>query len=381
MIENPTVSNASIQGAELGLYLRDSHWRRQVEVKGRLERWLAPRQAATVLIPLNPSAPDYVELLTIAIDTIASCVALAAADLIRQILQRRSDVIRLTADVAIAPDGSVPLDEALRLIRSGYEMVEASALARIEPRAYWVGHRPDQAYTFMRSVRIGLTRPGSYVVPVVVPLPSPDQTGLAMQNEDPFERLVTRTVVAALDAAITAARDSAASDFRPFLAAIARGVNANLCDAIGDLIEIPDLESLRVEASWSESAGLSAPAGTKSSVVIPRELLPQFRAAATFLRPKELPREVRIVGVIEHLDRAENENEGTIGIKARVDDEQRMLYVDLPLDTYLEAVRAHERSALVACTGTLVRQGRRRSLDPVERFDVLETLDIPSSSS
>jgi hypothetical protein len=124
---------------------------------------------------------------------------------VRQILLRRSDVIRLTAEVVIASDGSVPLDDALRLIRSGYEIVEASALARVEPRAYWVGHRPDQAYNFMRSVRIGLTQPGSYAVPVVVPLPGSNQTGLALEHEDPFERLVTRTVVTALDAAVTAA--------------------------------------------------------------------------------------------------------------------------------------------------------------------------------
>jgi hypothetical protein len=89
---------------------------------------------------------------------------------------------------------------------------------------------------------------------------------------------------------------------------------------------------------------------------------------------------VRIVGVIEHLDRPENDTDGTIGIKARVDDEQRMVYVDLPVETPLEAVRAHERSAVVSCTGTLVRQGRRRSLDPVTRFDVLEMLDLPPSS-
>jgi hypothetical protein len=66
-----------------------------------------------------------------------------------------------------------------------------------------------------------------------------------------------------------------------------------------------------------------------------------------------------------------------VGIRASIDGESRLVYVDLPEDLYTRAVRAHERRDLVICRGILRRVGRRRSMTNVSYLGAETALTLP----
>jgi hypothetical protein len=331
---------------------------------------------------MDQRAPDYPQLLGSALQSVASVLGFSPDDAVRRILLERADVVSFEVQMESAPDGTIPLTDGRRLIMAGYDTLEAAALAQGIRRSYWRGRRPQRTVDFMERIRLGLPRLGSYVVPVVVPLSiagtlersiAGSGAPLALEGEDPYERSVTRTLATAVLAAKAAADESTAGDLRPFQDAVAAGVSANLCAALGSTRDVPSLEGIEVEVNWAQRSDVVAP-GASVSISIPRPILARFAEAAIYLGPKETDREELISGKIEHLDHAEGDQEGTIGIRASVDGISRMVWVELPLDDYHRAVRAHDENLDVVCRGTLVAYGPRRMLESLSVFLVQPTL-------
>ena len=343
----------------------------------RLKRWapIKSRDQRSVLVPLLEKAPDYHDLLAAAFEAAAMLLGTSVAEIVRRVFLARADVVEVTAEVEPAVDGTVPILDGLRVIQSGFDLLEASSLAHGERRAYWGGPRPRQTVRLMERIRLGVPQVGSYVIPVVVPLtlPVPTPSNLSIGAGDPYERSVTRTLATALLAARSAAEESRPGDLRPFQDAVAQGVSANLCAAIGDLANVASLTGVRFSVDWAHIADL-VPPPSSVPVHIPRALLPVLADGAAFLTPKDADRQVSLVGQVEHLDRAEDELEGTIGIRTSIDGESRMVYLDLSEDLYSRAVQAHDHRNLVLCRGVLHRQGRRRSMTNVSYLTIEDVL-------
>jgi hypothetical protein len=272
-----------------------------------------------------------------------------------------SDVIRVRiADDDLA-DGSIPIEEHTRTSQKVRDMMMAAACTAIERRAVWHKRKPDLALAYLRSVRIGQTERGSYVLTVISRVPPMLRSGhlpFEEEPEDPFERKVTRGLADALLAIKQAAEGSAADgSVDAFEAAVPLGVTANLCDAVAGLSSDDDSDrSVEFAFSWSRSRPVTE--GQVSSIVLPSDRVPFVREAGRLLRKRSPIEDFALQGPVVKLERAEGSPVGWVTVLGIVDNEPKHVRVQLPEREYARAVDAHRNAQAVSCTGRLVREGR-----------------------
>ena len=225
----------------------------------------------TVLVPASTRFADYpIRILQLAEivgrtedrrpSAVLADLSLAAVDLIR---------VRLPG---VHDDQSLALDAGVDLLAGSRKLLFAAACAAVRPQRQFRAGRHERPSTYIASVRLGQTEPGSFVVNLRVPvspsLAEPDQAHLFAP---PFERRANRTLVAGLRAAREATDLVSRGDHvRAFERRVLDGVSANLCTAAAGLIDVGG--GLEVAVSWA----LTLPA---------REEHDERRATVTFQPP------------------------------------------------------------------------------------------------
>jgi len=168
-----------------------------------------------------------------------------AATVMRQV---RVDVTDLVATGS--RDDSIPLDTAS----------SAATTARQE-RAQIAGNYSRVGDQVVREMRMGHTRSGSFVIPILVTLSAPlvpsqplilsESTHRALAPE-PFERRVTRTFAQSLQAVrdiiVSPARVPSSDDLR---AAVEVGLSREFCQAVAKVLLLPAVAQFRATFSWA----------------------------------------------------------------------------------------------------------------------------------
>ena len=204
----------------------------------------------TVLVPASIRFADYpIRILQLAEivgrtedrrpSAVLADLSLAAVDLIRVRLPRTYD------------DHSLALDSGVDLLSGSRKLLLAAACSALRPQRRFRAGSHERASTYIASVRLGQTEPGSFVVnlrvPVAPSLAEPDQTHLFAP---PFERRANRKLVAGLRAAREATDLVNRGDhIRAFDQRVPDGVSANLCTAAAELIDVGG--GLEVSVSWA----------------------------------------------------------------------------------------------------------------------------------
>ena len=178
------------------------------------------------------------------------------------------DVLTILQDISISeydlirvrlidPAGSrsVPVADGVSLFQESRNLLLAAACSASRPqRAYRAGRIQD-ASDYMTTVRLGQTEIGSYIVRLLSPVP-PNLLGQAdfstRMPPEPFSRKVTRKLVSGLrsvrEAVTSADRGSGISAFERN---VSRGVSANLCDALANILHVENRQHVDITVSWS----------------------------------------------------------------------------------------------------------------------------------
>src|SRR5262249_39106110 len=147
---------------------------------------------------------------------------------------------------------------------------------------------------FLDGLRLGHTERGSFVIPVISPLGTVRAPAdeVVPRTDEPFGRFATVGLSSALTAVEIALRESRRTDdLRPFANAIADGVSADLCDAIGELtragrardsIDGDSAGAVDIHFSWSPTRPVSP--NLRSSFSIGESDVPLLLDAARFLK-------------------------------------------------------------------------------------------------
>jgi hypothetical protein len=174
-------------------------------------------------------------------------------------------------------DGSVLLDSAATVLSSARRMVRAAATTARRSRPYIGANYSAPGDELAALVRLSHTRPGSFVLPVLMPVEPPEPTDgdiLGDRTEiEPGERRVTRTLataVAALNAiAIQPEREPTTDDV---VHLVQSGVSSELVAAVRSIAVQSGVRSFDLAFQWAP--GLRAPGGIPARVVIPDEAAP-----------------------------------------------------------------------------------------------------------
>ena len=188
--------------------------------------------------------------------------------------------------------------------------------------------------------------------------PALQQTLLSPEEDrdPPLERRTSQLLADALHATAEAIQESAATgDIAAFRSRTDRGVSANLCDALVELLSGAKADAL--EASFSFAT--HRPAAPRPRAILRADVSQLLSEASKTLRAQASFSDYTIEGPITRLHSNEAGAGGTIGVVCDVEGRRRSVSVDLDGASYGAAVDAHKREQIVMLTGELISEAGR----------------------
>jgi hypothetical protein len=377
----PQEVDLTVGAADLAAYLATSGWELEQMYGEGAEVWRLGSTETRVLLPRDPAYLDYRARLSDAVHVLGALHEWTPQQLAVSVLQTRADVLYVRAEQTDV-DGSIPLKQADALVGGSLHMLEAAALATLQPRAVFPSRRPRAVTDFVNDhLRMGHTQRGSFVITILTRLgeetraeipqaagplrEAPHEVGDAKRESDPepadeqfvripaFERRVMTTLATGLEAA---ARASADPKMTALAAGVDSGASSNLYAALDEMTSYEGLSALDLSFAWAPAVPQTSE--VESTIVFTREEVPRFSAARDRLR--ERPAIVRdsVTGQVVRLERGTEDEEGVITITGVVGEgKTRNVRLNLRGKDYRQAVRAHERRSPVTCSGLIERMG------------------------
>lgn len=350
--------------AQLTSFLRNSGWTRSHSG----ERWATYSRAddgTEIEVPLRGGAPDFPRAVRLLIDDLSQVLEVDQASLLRDILLQDKDLLRLRIESSGTASGKLNLEAGRGVYQGVRDAVLAIVSSVLEPKPIFPPRKPDEAMNLLRRTRLGNTEHGSLVLVIENPLPP----RLGQQPLDgitfddlPIERKVSLRYAEATSALRYAVeRSQLDDDISPFTDAVPKGVSANLCEAVAQIMEATEAERLTFSASCGANWPLIRP---PRSGVLAHSSLPFLQAAAKGMREAALYAETTVEGPIVKLHSDDVAGGGKIGVRADALGGVKTIWVTLDALSYSRVTTAHRDMKLVRLTGELKRQGRWRLLNP-----------------
>ena len=355
---------SAIQPVDAALYLRANAWEQGATVAGRSSIWTrrCGDEEFEALLPLDRGLADYALRMGDLLGVLATAEKRSQGLVYRDLLTITSDVIRIRIADPELTDGTLPIEEHAQIAQKARDLMLAAACAATEHRPVWHKKKPTQAMDHVRSLRIGQSERGSYVLTVVsrvTPLLHSAGEQMVLSDIDaPYERKVTQTLAQSLQALHRAADEAALTQqIASFDQAVFQGVNANLCDAVVGLWGGGESQrNLGFSFSWSPAR--PAPPELQRAVNFSSDRIPVIREAGRQLREREPLPDFELRGPIVKLERGDGASTGKATIVGLLEERQGRVTVELDDTQYHVAVRAHGSGHSVRVTGTLAREGR-----------------------
>jgi hypothetical protein len=374
----------SISPGDLAAYLRSHNWKQVEQIGNRASVWTKPSdtdEEFEVLLPLIRSTSDYARRISESLDTLSIAEQVHTGQLYRDITTTNADIVRVRLQHNSITNGSIPLENGVRMVNEIRDAILAAACATVSPRALFQSRKPGEAMHFMENLKLGQTEAGSFIMSVESSVaPKLRHQGLfddfpPNRDSEPFERRVLLRLndsLGALSSALLEATGTA--DAKPFQDAVPLGVSANLCDALVGLGMDGTAEEVSFQFSWAPVRPVNEQ--TKDIVRFGRDAFPVLREAARILREQAPQEDHQLMGRVIALRRAEQDYEGRIMMAGLVDGKWRNVRVDLTGRDYQTAVKAHYDKDYVQAVGDLVRHGRGYDLINVREFVVMELPEL-----
>ncbi|WP_405186484.1 hypothetical protein OG582_20040 [Streptomyces anulatus] len=362
--------------SEIESYLRGSGWRRS-RSGPFAEIWEArDNDSVRVFVPTKPDAPDFSRTLERLTADLARRENRPESAISLEISRQFIDVTDLRAEDSEITDGTIPLVAGIGLFNSAHRMMVSAAAATLHRQSYYGNSMPRAAHKHARRMRLGQTRPGSYIVPVISNArfgdlidSNFDEPRLETSaDESYFERRMLTTLSKALQSlsemAVTRDRIPSKLDVR---SAVDEGVSSELCSAVLDVIGKGGVDIFDVTFNWAPSS--PAPRELSGKVEFTGESAEIIQQIEGELRETDAPAERVLYGVIRRLSLKKNETRGHVALETVLEGKPRVVTFELPLEVYRRAARYHGERRPVVVRGILDATPGRRATMIVKAFD------------
>jgi hypothetical protein len=333
-----------------------------------------------VQIPTAGSDRERVFMMAEVVRQLAEAEKRPPREVLHDLVMPPADVVRLQVESRDAETGSLPLEEGLRLLEAGRDLLLAAACSAHQPQAYYPRQSFTAAQDFLRSCRVGQTERGSFVATILAPAipdvaPSLFDNGEAPVDPqlEPYERRVTLRLMQALQTVRGALDHGKAEEV---LEGVSNGVSANLCEALAAMSPADTRALVHIAIAWSHSRP-RIPATLPRRVTFAHFDFPIVREAGRRLREGIEPRRERIEGPVLSLQaepaQLYQEFQGRVTIRALIADRAarvRFLLGEADFARACEALRDHR---WVAVWGLLQRDATAKMYELLhpQRFEVL----------
>lgn len=374
MTDDTILTGQALLPGDVTEWLRIHGWARTASLGDIAQRW--QNDTTGVMVPMLTQSPDFTLRWSEMLNQLANSYETDTAGVLLAVAKSGSDIAEFRASGHI--DDSIPLGDASTLIDSVRRSMQASANSALQPRSYYGHSLPDAARDHARTVRMGQTRRGSYVIPVISRLPilQPDDADDAVLFEDVTYQPFARSAMLKLAQGLTALRELTHGSTVPsgsrITEAVGAGVSSELCEAVANTLEAESITALDVAFTWAERLPTSS---APASVNLASEALPLLRRVGSVLKGEPVIGRQTVIGYVKRLDRGEDDAVGRITLRTLDSDRARNITIDLNDADYHIAGEANTDRRMVAATGILHREpGRALRFTEVDDFHLLAGL-------
>ena len=347
--------------------------------------WYAPgspdeRNALIVPLQVQPGSFEWRSV----VRRLANFEQKPVDDIIVDIATQYVDVTRLRAAGEDVFQGSIPLKAGVKLVSSARSILRSVGTTARRPRAAIDGKYSPVGDDIVAQARMAHTEDGSYVVPILMPLPPPSS---ADSDEDAFpgmeiermpvessERRIMRMLaqsIAAANEVIVRPEQSPrnTADLLPFIAA---GGSKELLTALNVILNDPTVTQLETKFSWA--GGIQAPGGVADTVVLETGAVPRLERAARLLHSSErFPGQIYSGQIVTIMHRP-GEDYGDIEVDTVRNNRRCRLRVHLQGEIFSKTyIWAHDERAILV-EGEVEKVGRRLTISHPRRVLPLDDL-------
>jgi hypothetical protein len=279
-------------------------------------------------------------------------------DVARELLYIEDDVVdfRITA-----VDDSIPLSDATKILEGARELAVASACSAIKRRSYHGRRRPKKAMKFADAVRMGHTRRGSFIIPMISPVHSDLTTILDQQQQtmnlasesEFFPRRVTGMMADVLkllhDLAVVPDRMPAKDELSR---AVVDGVSADVCSATAEMLSSSGQAGMDVSFHWAVTS--APPRAGAEELSFPVEAAGAIESLRKTLQSDVQVDDTVLYGFVSSLDRDQGDPIGTVKVRTLISGRMRPVKVMLNEAEYHIAAEANDLRVRVIVTGSVV---------------------------
>jgi hypothetical protein len=379
------MTDLNINVPDVQNYLSSAGWRR-IDGGRVAEVWTSPRlnSVPQVLVPLIETAPDYRDRISILTSDLASIESRSADEVGEEIARQFVDIGGLKAANEELIDDSIPLNAGYRMFIAARQLMVAAAGATIRRQGSYGRAMPKEAYRHVRSVRLGHTRRGSYIVPIIsqarIPMEAEGDVHYRLDTaveESRFDRRVMVTLAHSLEVLENiAVQASALPQRREVYDAVNEGVSRELCNAVYGVISTGDVDELTIDFKWA--AGVPKPRGLHQASSFPHEAARPLAEVARLLKQTVASRDRVIFGKVRLLRDVNGELGGLVEVETVIDGRVRPVRMLLNEQQYEIAYQCHRRRPVVV-RGELDLSPGRQATMVVSGFEPDLSLDIDST--
>jgi hypothetical protein len=382
LLKLPRDQMAALRFEDVQLYLLSRHWQidAAASANGASVYRFPGEPDAEILLPMRRDWADYPQRMGDVVLTLAAVEQRPVWEVINDLSGPAGDVLRFQVVAPNATLGTLPLDDGLRLLTGGRDLLLAAACNAHQPQAYYPRQSFREALEFLEGCRVGQTERGSYVVTIIAPVPVDLQPSLFPNDlgeegqiaTEPYSRRVTLQLMSGLRTIHQAIKKAAPERI---LHGVSAGVSANFCEALAEMTPPSEQASLVIRTSWSRSRP-RVPRSLPDQVAFGQGEFATIQEAGRRLREGIAPRRQQIDGVIISLQALTSlfeEFEGRIVVRADIGGRSARVRFVLGRQEYSAACDAHRDGRRVAIAGVLQRDGRSNTYDLLQphNFQIL----------
>jgi len=358
---------SKVDPEKLKSILKDAGWMLVGERRGIYARFAPPVAdestpgAPSLVIPLDPSAPDYSDSIQFALYRLSENRDLWTRFVYPRLAVDASDEFRFRKE-SKAPSGLIQWRSGERLIESARRTLLAGAKFYMAPGRHFVNRHGRFASRYLDQVLMGQTAPGSYIVTAYAPpnaaisLKSPQskmshlvEVGAAQVRE--VNEAVVRAVEATAEALEHYRNSGSLSGFED---GVSRGVSYEMTNAILGIAAESEEADITIE--WD--TGSPPPVGLESHFTFRAPDIEPLSRAALKLAEDRSSQVVTVMGRVHLLAKKRVDSPGVFGIDSLQSEGPRKVRVRLAdEEDYHEAIRAHEEDLALLVSGRLEKEG------------------------
>ncbi|MCF6314381.1 MAG: hypothetical protein L3J39_18175 [Verrucomicrobiales bacterium] len=355
---------------DLSNYLRSERW----EYKGQYpdKAYVFEKNDKSVLVPMSKHFQDYYLRLSEAVREISVLEERGTRKVIADLQSAGADTLRIRVNGPEVAHGLISIEKGALLFAAAKAIVQSAARSADSPKAYYRSRPSQKTDDYLKTIKLGQTEVGSYIVKIIFPVvPDLQQALPTMENdvEISYDRKVTATLTTALNSLEEGIKQQLVNPSQQyFLDAIQQGVNANLCDALVSISNAIPEAAIDTSMTWARTRGKPT---IKSKAHFQDDDFSYLQQASRTLREQAWGEEFTLVGNITKLSSADRLDGGEVTLRATVADKRRSVKLQLNPRQYQEALKIHKAYSDVEITGVIEQRGQTLVIENVKEITQL----------